>query len=74
MKGLEESLEAMIRIGSECWECLQCGKRAKTKQHIKYHAETHLGLRHVCPHCGKNYKTTHSLSVHISQSHKLHSV
>ena len=61
----------MIRNLSDYWECLTCGKTAKTRQHIKYHAETHLGIRHVCRHCGKNYKTTHSLSVHISQCHKM---
>ena len=72
LKGLEENLEALIRNTSDCWECLQCGKQAKTKQHIKYHAETHLGIKHICRHCGKYYKTTHSLSVHISQSHKLY--
>lgn len=71
-KALEESLEALIRNVSDVWECLQCGKTAKTRQHIKYHAETHLGgIKHCCRYCGKYYKTTHSLSVHISQSHKL---
>ena len=72
LKGLEENLEALIRNTSDYWECLECGKQAKTKQHIKYHAETHLGIKHICRHCGRYYKTTHSLSVHISQSHKLY--
>jgi len=73
-KGLEENLEALIRNTSDYWECLQCGKQAKTKQHIKYHAETHLGIKHICKQCGKFYKTTHSLSVHISQAHKFFTV
>lgn len=67
----EEQLEQMVRHLGNCFECLHCGKTAKTRQHIKNHAETHLEFRHRCEYCGKNFKTTNSLSVHISQNHKI---
>ena len=71
-QGLEEvDLEELIRNIFDGWECVQCGKIAKTKQHIKSHVETHLvGVSHVCKFCFKNFKTTNSLSKHITHYHK----
>jgi len=71
-KGFEDvDLEELIRNTFDNWECVQCGKIAKTKQHIKSHVETHLiGVRHHCKFCLKSFKTTNSLSKHISQYHR----
>lgn len=71
-QGLEEvDLEQLIRNISDGWECVQCGKIAKTKQHIKSHVETHLvGVSHDCKFCFKSFKTTNSLSKHISYYHR----
>ena len=53
------------------WRCLTCGKTAKTKQHIKNHAEIHLeGVSNVCPFCSKEFKTSNVLQNHISMKHK----
>ena len=66
-----EQVDGLIRnVESGVWECLTCGKIAKTRQHIQNHVETHLGFSHVCNYCGKVYKTSNSLSVHMSTSHK----
>ena len=53
------------------WRCLSCGKTAKTKQHIKNHAEIHVdGFSNICPFCSKEFKTSNVLQNHISLKHK----
>jgi len=70
-KGLEEKLWELITYTGESWECLKCGKKAKTKQHIKYHAEIHVdGYCNFCPICGKSFKTSNTMKNHISLKHK----
>ena len=39
--------------------------------HIKYHAESHLAVQHPCSYCGKIFRTSHSLSNHMSRYHKV---
>jgi len=67
---LEYQLENLFQKVNNQFECLKCGKVAKTRQHIKYHVETHMENQHTCTFCGGQFKTTNSLSVHISQNHK----
>ena len=61
----------MIQNCGDYWTCLHCSKTAKTKQHIKYHAESHLAVEHPCSYCGKTFRTSHSLSNHMSRYHKV---
>ena len=67
---IDDEVNSIIKNHGEFWECLQCSKTAKTRQHIKYHAESHLGLQHSCPWCEKVFRTSHSLSNHLSKFHK----
>ena len=67
---LDEQVSEIIRNIGDTWECIQCGKTAKTRQHIKYHAEKHLGIQMSCNYCGKLFTTSHSLSNHVSKYHK----
>ena len=67
---LELVLMSLVVHNGDCWSCNQCGKTAKTKQHIKAHAETHVpGLSHVCVYCNKTFKTSNTLQNHISLTH-----
>ena len=63
--------EMVTNHGRDCWTCLRCGKEAKTRQHIRSHAEIHLeGATNICPYCSKNFKTSNTLQNHISLKHK----
>merc|ERR1712025_1331378 len=55
---LEQQLDELYHAAEDYYQCVKCGKTARTKQHIRYHVETHLGYRHTCRYCGKNYKTS----------------
>ena len=69
---LGEIINTLIRPCADGgWKCLTCGKTAKTKQHIKNHAEIHIeGFTNVCPICSKEFKTSNVLQNHISLKHK----
>ena len=58
------------------YRCRLCGKdslgmKRNARQNMKNHVETHLeGLSYSCQHCGKEFRSTHSLNVHKSSKHK----
>ena len=63
-------IEQMIEKDEGLWKCKVCGKTTAEKEHIKYHAETHIeGLSHICHICRKTYPTRHNLTCHLSQIH-----
>ena len=69
--GIEQQLSEMITYCGDSWDCLKCGKKAKTKQHIKNHAEIHIAdYCNFCPICGKSFKTSNTLKNHVSLKHK----
>ena len=68
---IDEEVNSIIQNCGDHWRCLHCSKTAKTKQHIKYHAESHLAVEHPCSYCGKCFRTSHSLSNHMSRYHKV---
>ena len=70
LASLEAQLDEYIARDQDMFKCLHCGKTARTKQNIRYHVETHLGLKHPCTICGKEFKTTNSLTTHYSNSHR----
>jgi len=68
---LEEKLESMAERKDGIWTCLECGKTAGTKFHLKRHAETHLeGFSHTCPSCYKSFGTRPALKQHFDSHHK----
>ena len=70
---LNENLEL---LDGGHYRCRLCGKdslgmKRNAKQNMKNHVETHLeGLSYSCQHCGKEFRSTHSLNVHKSFKHK----
>ena len=65
---IEQMIEKNGRGG--LWQCKVCGKTAKQKSNIKYHAETHIeGLSHTCQICSKPFSTRNSLQFHIQKVH-----
>ena len=68
---LEDKLEAMAVQMDGAWTCLECGKTAGTKFHLKRHAEIHLtGYSHTCPSCFKSFNTRPSLKQHFDSHHR----
>jgi len=68
---LEAILTSLVTHSGDKWLCLKCGKTAKTRQHIKVHAETHVeGIEHICGYCARKFKTSNTLQNHISLQHK----
>ena len=49
------------------YRCTVCEKKIKNKRDMKRHIETHLsGLSYDCPQCGKNFRSSNSLRLHVS--------
>ena len=60
----------MVEKSKGLWKCNICGKTATKKQHIQYHAETHIqGISNACHICSKMFKNRHSLTNHIYNIH-----
>ena len=57
--------------GKQVWECTECGKIGKFKNHLKSHVESHLeGFVHKCDLCEKDFKTRNTLNNHKSMKHR----
>ena len=70
---LELVLMSLVTHNGDCWSCNQCGKTAKTKQHIKAHAETHVpGLSHVCVYCNKTVSLWRTLNCLVAKNVTTH--
>ena len=58
------------------FKCRLCGKdslgmKRNARQNMKNHVETHLeGLTYTCQHCGKEFRSTHTLNNHKYLKHK----
>ena len=66
---LNAVLETMIEkaeLGK--WRCKSCGQE-NDKYKIRRHVEVHLNMSHTCIVCGKDFKTTNSLSTHFNRFH-----
>ena len=69
---LNTTIQSMMQKIDGIWNCTQCGKTDKMRQHIKNHIEgKHIeGVSHPCNYCGKMFRSTNSLANHRSISHK----
>ena len=71
---LNENLEV---LDGGNYRCRLCGKdslgmKRNARQNMKNHVETHLeGLSFNCQHCGKEFRSKNSLTVHKSLKHKI---
>ena len=66
---LDKKIEQIIAKSGNDWICNVCGKTRSKKQHIKYHAETHMEGVNTCPLCGKTFSTRKYLQQHVSNVH-----
>ena len=49
------------------YTCTVCEKKIKNKKDMKRHIETHLsGLSYDCSKCGKNFRSSNALRLHVS--------
>ena len=62
-------MENLIEKNGDVWKCKVCAKTSTQKRAAKYHAETHMGVYHVCHICSKKFATTMSRKQHISAIH-----
>ncbi len=49
--------------------CHVCGAKFKQKCHLNEHSLIHIGVRHICSHCGHSFSRAQSLKLHISTHH-----
>ena len=72
---LDERIRSMMTVSDGQWSCTICGKTDTTnsKQRVSNHIEAkHIeGVSHPCNQCGKQFRSRHSLSQHISSQHKM---
>ena len=67
---LDLQVQQMIDKNEGVWNCKVCGKTTIQKQHIKQHAEQHIGgLSLACNICSKIFTNRHNLGCHISKNH-----
>jgi len=67
---LKEQLQNLIEKSMGVWKCKVCNKTAKTAQHMREHAETHIhGVVHSCSICKKTFSTTYSMRTHVNKIH-----
>ncbi|XP_055303349.1 zinc finger protein 25-like [Sitodiplosis mosellana] len=57
--------------GEKPYCCTQCPNRYKQKSHLDRHMDTHLGVKHTCPICKKDYSKRWSLKVHMFTHSKI---
>ena len=70
---LNKKIEAMIEKVNGSWICKICGKNdiRNNRTDYKRHAEKHLeGIYHPCSFCGKSFRLSNTLRVHIQSIHK----
>ena len=70
LSNINEVLDTMIQRIDGVWTCSTCGKTTKLKGDIKRHAEIHIeGVSHPCNICGKVFRSSNVLRVHMQQKH-----
>lgn len=51
--------------GEKPYACELCPNRYRQKSHLDRHVDTHMGVRHKCEECGKEYTKMWSLKMHM---------
>ena len=63
-----DSLTEQVDDGS--WVCKKCGKKDKSKFHLRRHAETHVeGFKHPCTFCEKEFSQRALVKAHVLRNH-----
>ena len=68
---LDKCLDAMTEQGDDgSWICKKCGKKDKSKFHLRRHAETHVeGFKHPCNFCEREFSQRALVKAHVLRSH-----
>ena len=58
-------------VHKEQFKCEHCDYKASRSNYLREHIESvHMGIRHDCNICGKNYKTSTILKLHMQDVHE----
>ena len=71
LKVLETCLDEITEQGSDgSWLCKKCGKKDKSKFHLRRHAEIHLeGFKHPCNFCEREFSQRALVKAHMLRNH-----
>ena len=71
LKVLETCLDEITEQGSDgAWVCKKCGKKDKSKFHLRRHAEIHLeGFKHPCNFCEREFSQRALVKAHMLRNH-----
>jgi len=72
---LEARIDGLSEQREGIWHCLQCGKKDRSRFHLRRHAETHIeGFSHLCQFCEKEFPQRAALKTHKLKVHPEHRV
>ena len=68
---LDKCLDSLTEQGDDgSWICKKCGKKDKSKFHLRRHAETHVeGFKHPCTFCEREFSQRALVKAHMLRNH-----
>ena len=68
---LDKCIDDLTEQGDDgSWICQKCGKKDKSKFHLRRHAETHVvGFKHPCTFCEREFPQRALVKAHVLRSH-----
>jgi len=72
-KAIDDQVASLTRkVGSNVWQCLDCGKTASQRTDLRKHIEAaHLNLYLPCDMCGTVFKSRHGKQHHLRTVHNV---
>ena len=70
-ENVKAQINSLMEKVSGGWKCTVCGAGPKFREHMARHIETHIeGISYTCSQCGNKFRSSHSLSNHMSTKHR----
>ena len=68
---LDKCLDSLTEQGDDgSWICNKCGKKDRSKFHLRRHAETHVeGFKHPCTFCEREFSQRVLVKAHVLRAH-----
>ena len=68
---LDKCIDALTEQGNDgSWICQKCGKKDKSKFHLRRHVETHVeGFKHPCNFCEREFTQRALVKAHVLRNH-----
>ena len=68
---LDMCLDSLTEQGDDgSWICNKCGKKDRSKFHLRRHAETHVeGFKHPCTFCEREFSQRALVKAHMLRAH-----